>query len=272
MTGPFTAAALQFRVDTGAVPRNAERAFRLLSRAARLGARLCVLPEMWSSGFDYDALSEAAVATRPLLERLRAFAARHGMVVAGSLPERAGGAVYNTLYVVDATGRVAGRYRKAHLFSPAGEHLHFARGRAARVIPTAVGPVGPLVCYDLRFPELARRYFLEGAALLCVSAQWPEARASHWEILNAARAVENQCFVVAANAAGPCGPFRCGGGSRIVSPAGAVLACAGDGEGLAAACLDPADMEAARSKIPCARDRNERAYAAPRRPKTRRGR
>jgi len=264
-SAPFQAAALQFRVDVGDVPGNRGRAFRHLREAASRGARLCVLPEMWSTGFAEGDLPSLGRTTPALLHEIREFAASRKVVVAGSLPERVGRGVYNTLYVVNATGVVTGEYRKAHLFTPSGEDRWFRRGSSSRGIPTDVGVVGPLICYDLRFPELARKYFLEGATIFCVSAQWPSVRSAHWEILVAARAVESQLYVVAANATGPSGPFRYAGGSGIWSPAGERLAFAGVEEGIALATIDPAAVGETRRRIPCLTDRNERAYRKTRR-------
>jgi len=163
---PFRAAAVQFRVDVGDVASNRERAMGWIADAANRGARLCVLPEMWSTGFAEKELVPLSRTTPGILRELRALAARLGVVIAGSLPERSGGGVFNTLYVVNATGAVAGKYRKAHLFTPSGEDRWFRRGVSADVVPTDVGPIGPLICYDLRFPELSRKYFLEGATVL----------------------------------------------------------------------------------------------------------
>lgn len=260
MSRSFRAAVLQFVVDMGAVEANAARAFGLLREAADGGAALSVLPEMWSTGFHYERLLALCGSTPELLHDLRRFAAERRMVVAGSLPERVGKGIYNTLYVIDATGALTGAYRKAHLFSPSGEHLHFQRGTRAEIAHTAVGAVGPQICYDLRFPELSRKYFLEGAALFCVSAQWPSVRRAHWDLLTAARAVENQLFVVAANATGRSGDFQYAGGSVIVSPLGERIADAGEEEGLALAAIDPENVAEFRRRIPCAKDRNERAY------------
>ncbi len=260
MDRPYRAAALQFVVDMGAVEVNAGRAFRLLREAADAGAALSVLPEMWSTGFHYERLLDLCGSTPELLRDLARFAAERRMVIAGSLPERAGTGVYNTLYVIDATGDAAGAYRKAHLFSPSGEHLHFRRGTRAELARTAVGAVGPQICYDLRFPELSRKYFLEGAALLCVSAQWPSVRRAHWDLLTAARAVENQLYVVAANATGRSGDFHYAGGSVIVSPLGDRIADAGEEEGIVVATIEPDMVAEFRRRIPCEKDRNERAY------------
>jgi len=262
---PFGAAALQFRIDVGDVPGNRERAVRWIVEAAKQGARLCVLPEMWSTGFAEDRLLMLSRTTPGILHELRTLAARLRIVIAGSLPERFGRGVYNTLYVVNATGVVTGEYRKAHLFTPSGEDRWFRRGTSAGIIPTDAGAIGPLVCYDLRFPELSRKYFLEGAAVLCVASQWPSARSGHWEILTVARAVENQAYLVAANAVGPSGPFHYAGGSVVVSPTGERLATLGEEEGMALATVDPAVAEEARRRIPCLTDRNPKAYRATRR-------
>ena len=268
MVPPFKAAALQFRIDMGAVEENSARAFSFLRKASEEGAALCVLPEMWSTGFSYERLPALARTTPEILYELRRFAAEKRLVIAGSLPERVGGSVYNTLYVINSTGVITGQYRKTHLFQPSGEPLHFRRGTSASVALSDLGPIGPLICYDIRFPELARKYFLEGATLFCVCAQWPTIRKSHWDLLNAARAVENQLFVVCSNAVGRSGDFHYSGGSSIISPWGERLAFAGEKEeGMALATIDLAEVGEVRRRIPCAEDRNERAYRKTRRKK-----
>ena len=261
MIRPFQAAMLQFQVDMGDVAANEARAFRLLGEAAAGKAALCVLPEMWSTGFAYDLnLPSLARSTPGIVYRLRRFAGENGLVIVGSMPERIGAGVFNTTYVIDATGAVTGEYRKAHLFSPSGETDHFRRGATARVAHSAVGTIGPEICYDIRFPELSRKYFLEGATLICVSAQWPTVRKAHWALLNAARAIENQLHVVAVNAVGRSGDFHYSGGSIAVAPTGDVVASADDSEGVTFATIDPAKVDEFRRRIPCAQDRNERAY------------
>jgi len=265
MPAPFQAAALQFPIEMGRVEPNLDRAMSLLRESAEMGVSLCVLPEMWSTGFAYENLLRLSGSTPEVLHELRRFAGTHRTVIAGSLPERSGRSVYNTLYVIDGTGLIAGEYRKAHLFSPSGEHLQFRRGSRTAVARTRVGTIGPQICYDLRFPELSRKYFLEGATLLCVCAQWPSVRKAHWELLVAARAVENQLFVVAVNAVGRSGEFHYAGGSAILSPMGARLAEAREKEGVFPATLDPAEVDEVRRRMPCALDRNERAYRRTRR-------
>lgn len=260
MLSPFRAAALQFPVAMGDVDANVSRAFALLRDAAEGGTALCVLPEMWSTGFSYDNLRALCGTTPGILADLRRFAGDRRVVIAGSLPERSGRSVYNTLYVIDSTGEVAGEYRKTHLFSPSGENLHFRRGTDASTVLTSVGRIGPQICYDIRFPELSRKYVSEGATLFCVPAQWPTVRKAHWDLLTVARAVENQLFVVAANAVGRSGDFQYSGGSVIASPWGERLSQGGEYEGVVTATIDPAMVDEARRRIPCAKDRNVRAY------------
>lgn len=267
MRSPFQAAALQFQIEMGNVDRNASRAFGLLRQAAEAGASLCVLPEMWSTGFAYDRLRALCDSTPEILAELCRMAAAGRVVIAGSLPEGVGRSVCNTLYVIDSNGVIAGEYRKAHLFTPSGEHLHFRRGTQAGVARTSVGTIGPQICYDIRFPELSRKYFLEGATLFCVPAQWPTARHRHWELLTAARALENQLYVVAANAVGRSGEFHYSGGSAVLSPLGERAALGGEEEEVVVGTVDPALVEEARRRIPCAEDRNERAYRRTRRPR-----
>lgn len=260
MIPPFRAAALQFPIEMGAVEGNVSRAFALLRKAVDGKAALCVLPEMWSTGFSYENLRKLSGSTPGILDALRRFADTHRVVLAGSLPERSGNSVYNTLHVIDATGTVTGRYRKTHLFSPSGETVHFRRGTDASVAHTSVGTIGPMICYDIRFPELSRKYCSEGATLFCVPAQWPAVRQAHWDLLTVARAVENQLFVVAANAVGRSGEFQYAGGSVIVSPWGELLARGEDEECVVSATIDFEKVGEARRRIPCAQDRNERAY------------
>ena len=267
MTRPkFSAAVLQFRIDIGDVAANRDRAVGWISEAAKRGARLCVLPEMWSTGFAQEQLLSLSRATPAILHELRLLASSLRVVIAGSLPERTGRSVFNTMYVINTTGVVTGEYRKAHLFTPSSENLWFRRGSSTGVIHTNVGPLGPLVCYDLRFPELSRKYFLEQASVLCVCAQWPAVRASHWDILVKARAVENQVYVVAANATGVSGPFRYSGGSVIVSPSGEALAGLAEEEGVAIATIDPALAEEIQRRIPCRENRNPKVYRKTRQP------
>jgi len=183
-------------------------------------------------------------------------------VIVGSLPVDDDGIVFNTSYIIDSSGEVAGEYRKIHLFSLHGENRHFGRGKSSLVCATSIGRLGIMICYDLRFPELARRLALDGAEVLCVSALWPVTRIEHWSLFLRCRAVENQMFVVGCNGCGIEGKMQYGGASAIVSPTGGLLAQAGNRESRIMSELEPGEMTAFRELIPCFSDRFPKAYGA----------
>ena len=254
------AGCYQFDVRSGDVDRNLASVEEAVGEFAKDGCRLLVLPEMWSSGFAYPRLKSMAENTPAILESLKAWGSRYGMVLVGSLPEAESGRIFNTSYVIDASGKIAGKYRKMHLFSLHNEHLHFGRGETALVCSTEAGRVGVMICYDLRFPELARRLALDGAEILCISALWPKARVDHWSLLLRGRALENQCFVVGCNGCGREEQMEFGGSSAVVSPTATVLAQADDRESRIVALLNPEEMAAFRKQIPCFPDRLPDAY------------
>lgn len=259
MSRTVKAAALQFTIALGEVEPNLSHVRGELARLATEGVGLVVLPEMWATGFAYRQLNELARRTEGLVEELGALSRQYGMVVVGSLPEPHEDKVYNTAYVLDR-GALAGKYRKLHLFSLMQEDRSFDAGDTWLVTDTSVGRVGVFICYDLRFPELARRLALEGAEILVVPGEWPKPRQEHWRTLLRARAIENQLFVVAANCCGPVGKLDFFGMSMVIDPKGEVLAEGGYEPAAISASLDFAAMAAWREQIPCFRDRRPRCY------------
>jgi predicted amidohydrolase len=253
------AAAAQFNVRPGDVDANLVQAREALGRASDRGAQLVVLPEMWSSGFAGKKLADLAMRTAGIVEELLEVSRRRGLVIVGSMPEPHNDRVYNTIHLMD-NGRLTGVYRKIHLFSLLGEDRVFSAGDDVLLAETSVGKIGVVICYDLRFPELSRRLAIEGAQILCIPAQWPNPRSEHWRTLLLARAIENQCFVVASNTCGVVGKLDFFGMSMIIGPRGEVLAEAGDRQGEITAPLDMRDMDDWRSQIPCFRDRRPELY------------
>ncbi len=255
------AGCVQFAVREGEPEANLAQALAGITRLAGRGARLILLPEMFSTGFDYGRLPALAAGTPLVLERLRAEAARLGVALCGSLPEIEGGRVFNTCYLIDERGEVTAAYRKVHLFPPTGEPAHFAAG-GSPVLGSAAGlRLGLLTCFDLRFPELARALTLAGAEALCVVAQWPAARAAHWRLLARARALENQLPLAACNACGvTASGLRLGGGSLMCSAEGEVLAEAGEESAEIAAELDPESAQEFRRGLPALAVRRPEVY------------
>jgi len=253
------AASVQFNLTLGDVEANLSKALAGIRRVREKDARLAVLPEMWSTGYDYKRLPELAQSTPDILKRLQELTAELEMVVVGSLPERDGDTLYNTAYVVDK-GKILGSYRKLHLFSTMGEDRFLQSGDKTLVIPTSVGRLGVAICYDLRFPELFRKLALEGAEILCMPAEWPKPRQEHWRTLLRARAIENQMFVVATNCCGIQGRLDFFGMSLLIDPRGEVLAEGGESDIELTALFDFEEMVNFRSQIRCFSDRRPAVY------------
>lgn len=256
----IVAGCCQLSIKPGEVQYNCETAEGMLLELSAGQCRLAVLPEMWSCSFPYPVLREMAGKTPAILDRIRKIAMDKRLVIAGSLPEAAGKTIFNTGYLIDSTGKIAGRYRKVHLFSLYNEQRHFGYGTSAQVFSTSIGKIGMMICYDLRFPELARKMALDGAEIICVSALWPLVRIEHWSLLLRARAIENQLFVVGCNGCGAEEKITWGGASAIISPLGSVLAQAGPGEQSIVGALDPFEMSEFRKTIPCFEDRVPAVY------------
>ncbi len=243
---------------------NLTRATALIRAAAERGARLIVLPEVFAwRGPRADEPGVAEPIPGPTTEAMAAVARACGVYLAmGSILEAAGAGSrsYNTSCLLGPDGRIRGTYRKIHLFDvelpgrvSVRESECRAPGEQVVVIPTELGTIGLSICYDLRFPELYRRLVRAGAELILVPSAFTfPTGAAHWEVLCRARAIENQCYLLAANQTGqsPHG-FADYGSSMIVDPWGTVLGRAGDGEGIVVAEVDRDYQARVRRELPC---------------------
>ncbi|MCL2789380.1 MAG: D-glycero-beta-D-manno-heptose 1-phosphate adenylyltransferase [Desulfobulbus sp.] len=221
-------ACVQFAIVLGAVERNLGEAEQLINRFGPPPGTLLVLPEMWATGFDYERTTELGRRSPEILAAMQRIAARHGVYLAGTLTDLSDDDTLptNSLAVVGPHG-VIGRLPKQHLFTHWQEDRYYRGGESGPLIQTPHGPLAGLVCYDLRFPEVARRQVFAGSRLLVVSAQWPLSRIDHWQALVRARAIENQVFVAAANGCGRTGVMEMAGHSMIAAPDGTVMQVAG---------------------------------------------
>ncbi len=242
---------------------NLDVAHDLLARAAADGADLAMLPEY------VDYLGAASGEPEPegqdgsFAKFFAEAAAEFRMWVhAGSFHEAGPdeGHTYNTSLVFDRTGRLAAGYRKIHLYDveipgrvSSRESARVAPGADLVALDVEGVRVGLSICYDLRFPELYRRLAVEhGAQVLVVPAAFmAHTGRDHWEVLLRARAIENQCYVVAAGQIGDHHPGRtCFGRSMVIDPWGTVLAQAPDVVGLTVAEVDPGRVASIREQLP----------------------
>ena len=246
---------------------NLAAAGRLLRRAAAAGVALAVLPENFSfmGVKERDKLAIAEPDGRGPIQDFLAATARELKlwIVAGTVPLQVPGDVdkiYAACLVYDALGRRAARYDKIHLFDvevPGGERYRESATIAPGpitpvVVQTPIGRLGLSVCYDLRFPELYRALAAQGAEVLCVPASFTARTGqAHWESLLRARAIENQCFLIAPGQHGinP-GGRATHGHSLILDPWGEILAQQAEGDGVVAAPLPRQRLEQVRSSFP----------------------
>jgi predicted amidohydrolase len=266
------AAAVQLN-STEDTSRNLATADRLVRRAAALGAELVLLPEKWSVlGTAEQMLAGAQPLDGECITWARSIAAELGIdLVAGSIAERVEGRAKtsNTSVHVGPDGEIRAVYRKLHMFDVEVDGVAYNESNNERpgdevVVSALAGGVGlgMSICYDVRFPELYRILAVRGATVITVPSAFTLATTrDHWEVLLRARAIENQCYVVAANQIGPHPPGdRSGGRSLIVDPWGLVLAGAPDVETAIVADLDFDLLRDVRRRIPVLGHRRSDAY------------
>ncbi|MBB3168625.1 amidohydrolase [Simiduia aestuariiviva] len=220
-----------------------------------LGLDLALLPETFTTGFTQAAEAFAEPAEGPTLAWMAEQAAAHQLTLAGSYLVEEEGCYYNRLVWMPPNGDYA-TYDKRHLFSMAGEHTVFTAGAERKVFTCHGWRCCPMICYDLRFPVWSRSR--QDYDLLFYVANWPEARARHWQRLLPARAIENQAFVAGVNRVGMDGEgFSYAGDSQILDPLGDSIAENEGGETVLRAELSAFQLARLRDKFPVLEDADE---------------
>lgn len=241
--------------------RNLCKAEEMVREAAGRGARLVVLPEMFNCPYGNEFFPRYAEEEGDnTWQRLSRMAGENRVfLVGGSVPEKGDdGRLYNTSYVFDDSGRQVARHRKVHLFDIDVEGQYFkesdtlAPGDRATVFDTPYGRMGVMICYDLRFPELARLLVRKGAVVIIVPAAFNMTTGpAHWELLFRCRALDNQVFAVGvAPARDEKAPYVSYANSLIADPWGRVVARLGEEEGILVGDLDLGVVEKIRAALP----------------------
>lgn len=230
----------------------------VLSTAA--SSDVVLLPELWPTGaFDLDlGIEHAQAIDGPLVTQLSELAATAGTWLhGGSFVEAAGeDEFYNTSVVFNPDGDLVATYRKIHLFGfDTGEAALLSSGHDVVVLDTPLGRTALATCYDLRFPELFRRFVDADATAVLLTSGWPTKRINRWSLLAAARACENQLWIIGCNEVGFHGGHQLGGTSLVADPWGEVVAVADDQEQTLSIEVDPTYPAAVRGEFPVLRDR-----------------
>ena len=231
-----------------------QQATRSVAGAAADGAELVVFPEMANTGFTMAAEEFAEPMNGATVTGIASLAAAHRVEELLGIPTRRDGRHFNSAVHIGSDGIVKQLYDKRSLFTYADEHHYYAAGDSMIVSDTAGVRWSPLICYDLRKPELFREVgpFVD---LIIVIANWPVNRRSHWEKLLPARAIENQVFVAAVNRAGVGGGLSYDGGSIILDPWGETISLFGSSSETRAVDIDAQRVSEIRTKFPFTTDR-----------------
>lgn len=251
-------AIIQFKIDPQeSIDQTMKRMSQKLDECR--DADLIVLPEMWAVGYysfdEYAAHAETE--NGPVISFLKRKAKElHAYIAGGSIVERDGGRLYNTLFFLSPDGHVAAKYRKQYMVGfDSREAELLTAGDSTTTIRTEFGVIGFAICYDLRFPELFRTMVDDGVDYIIVTAAWAFPRIEHWLTLCKARAIENVCYVLACNSSGAEHGKTYFGHSMILDPWGTILASGGCEEAVIRAETDKHTVSQIRAVFPPVQDR-----------------
>lgn len=195
----------------------------MIKQAVESGARMVLLPELWSSGYDLNHARQHCATNLALLDEIGDLARETNTWIGGTWLLAENDRIHNSFVLLPPGGQPVIAYHKVHLFPLMDEPRFLTAGNTIQTVMLEDIPTGLAVCYDLRFPELFRMYARQNAVLLLIAAEWPLSRIMHWQILLQARAIENQCFVAGVNCTGRSGAATFGGCSAVFSPNGSCI-------------------------------------------------
>ncbi|MBT9176115.1 MAG: 2-oxoglutaramate amidase [Firmicutes bacterium] len=222
--------------------------------------QIILLPELWNTGYDLARKQELAEdLAGESVGFMMELAREKSAFVGGSILHKHESQVFNTFVLVNARGVVA-TYDKVHLFKLMQEDLYLTQGQTFTTADLGFAQAGLSICYDLRFPEMFRHYTNQNAHIILLVAQWPTARHEHWLTLVRARAIENQCFVLACNRVGGATHNEFNGGSMAIDPWGVILAEGNREEGVVTAEMNLGHIKVARTRFPVLLDRRKDLY------------
>jgi predicted amidohydrolase len=248
-------ACVQFDIAWEDKPANYARVLALL-RAAEVPRRsLVLLPEMFATGFSMNVTAIAEEQGGTTEQFLAKTARDFGIfLLGGTVAKGAHGKGRNECVVFTPEGQLLARYCKMQPFTLGGEMAAYEPGERALVFSCAEIMVAPFICYDLRFPEVARSAARQRPHLMTFIANWPNTRLHHWPRLLQARAIENQCYVAGVNRIGNDPRFQHSGRTMIIDPHGEIVADAGSAECVIQARLDVPWLEDYRRAFPALDD------------------
>lgn len=263
MTGRFAVAQMEGKEGP---QENREDAEQMMKQAKEMGADLILFPETFMSYVTSDADQEKRIAasqtlTGSFVKEMSCLAKRYALWTVFGMRESAGEKNYNTTVVLNAEGEILRSYHKTHLYDAFGskESDEFLSGDSLfDPLETPFGKIGLFVCYEARFPEVARYQALHGAEILLMPTAWVRGKRKlqQLEILASSRALENTCYLLAANLC----KGQCVGGSMVINPLGEILSQAGEEAELLLCEIDTEKITEIRNTVPSLKNRRPEIY------------
>lgn len=261
-------ALVQFKADVDKY-KNLKKITKYVFDAAKRGAKLCAFPEFMmcytpSSQSPKDLANLAETITGEFVSTLSKTAKQNSIQVVGTIYEKSPmvNRVYDTSFLINENGKVVSKYRKIHLYDALGmkeSKKLYAGSHISKPIKTTVGIIGMMICYDLRFPEMARTLTSAGSEFLVVPSAWVkgEMKEEHWVTINRTRAIENGCYVIAPDQVGN---IYCGR-SLVIDPYGKILLDMKKKEGIGIVDVSRERIKQVREKLPLLKNRRTDIYA-----------
>jgi omega-amidase len=240
--------------------RSLARAELFIRHAAGCGAQLICFPEQFATGWDPESQKNIQTADGSIVTVLQEYAREYEIAILGSFREQSSPFPKNTALAIGNNGRILAMYAKIHLFSPSHEENLFIPGNELGVFSLGSLTCGIAICYDLRFPALFRIYAHKGVQAVFVPSAWPQSRIRYWELFVAARAAENQMYVVGVNTTGKTPVDTYSGASITADPHGIIVSRANAAEQLLFTDIDTEEVEKTRDAFPVGKDCRDELY------------
>ena len=241
----------QMPIIVGDIAQNTTTMQKMHAEAIQRRSHLLMLPELWRTGYDWGNHNRVSDQLNSgIFTEMSQLAQQTKISIMGSYFEKRGHDTANSAVFFASNGRSMGVYRKMHLIPAMQEDRYLQAGSSPLTMDLPWGQTSVAICYDIRFPELFRRYVNTGTIMVLVVAQWPLERIEHWRLLLQARAIENQVYVIAVNGAGQSGQVMLGGHSMIVDPWGQIIIEAGTEPNLVTAEIELNRVSEIRTQFP----------------------
>jgi len=256
---------VQLEIRDGDVEDNISKGVEYITKLARNGSDLIVLPELWPTGYGKEFIHKFSKNKKyyeGLVNVLKSISSEYNSVIIAPMPMKDGNRIYNAAIVAYGDDIVA-IYRKIHLFSLFGEDKLFTKGNDITIVSVKEFNLGLAICYDLRFPELFRILAAKEVHVIAIPASWGASRAEQWRTLLKARAMENQVYVIGVNRVGYSEAVKeeFPGNSCVIDPLGNEVICLGRYEEAVDVVIDLDQITKARSYLPLWSDRRVDLYS-----------